>query len=134
MVQIEGKYKRTKADNYEAFLNKMGVGFILRKAATSSSPVMDITKNGDKWKIVTSTSLKSMELNFELGKSFEEETIDGRKVTTTVTAESPDTWVTMQVAKDGKRTVKAVRKFTDAGIDIEMSVDGVSCKQFFERQ
>jgi len=43
MVQITGKYKRTTSENYEEFLTKVGVSFILRKAATASTPVMEIT-------------------------------------------------------------------------------------------
>jgi len=134
MVQMEGKYKRTKEEKYEDFLSKLGIGFMLRKAATSSTPTMDISKSGNEWTIVTSTTLKSMTIKFELGKGFEETTVDGRKVTTTVTAEGDDTWITMQVAKDGKNTVKVVRKFTDAGIDVEMSVADVVSKQFYARQ
>ncbi len=38
-----------------------------------------------KWKIKTSTTLKSMEINFELGKAFDEKALDGRDVSTTVT-------------------------------------------------
>jgi hypothetical protein len=38
-------------------------------------------ENGGKWKMVTSTSMKSIELNFELGVEFEETTADGRQVT-----------------------------------------------------
>ena len=67
MVKFEGKYQRTKCEDYEAFLNELNVGWILRKAATVSTPVMVITQEeGGKWKIVTSTTLKSMEMTFEV--------------------------------------------------------------------
>jgi hypothetical protein len=61
------------------------VNFLLRKAATVSSPVMEVSKEGDLWSIKTSTSLKSMELKFEIEKEFEETTADGRDVTACVT-------------------------------------------------
>lgn len=61
-----GKYTRTSEKKYEDFLSKLGVGFILRKAATASTPTMEITQDGNKWKMVTATSLKSIVLEFEL--------------------------------------------------------------------
>ena len=58
MVQITGKYKRTSIENFEEFLNEVGVGVLLRKAALASTPTMEISKSGEKWKMVTSTILK----------------------------------------------------------------------------
>ncbi len=66
MVQFTGKYKRVSAEKYEEFLTKLGVSFILKKAATVSTPIMDITEAGGKWKMSTSTTLKSVVLEFEL--------------------------------------------------------------------
>ena len=38
-----GKYERTSADNYDEFLKALDVNFLLRKAATVSTPVMEVT-------------------------------------------------------------------------------------------
>ena len=70
MVQFTGKYTRTKEEKYEDFLSKLNVGFLTSKAAMASTPTMDITENGGKWKMVTSTTLKSIVLEFELVKLF----------------------------------------------------------------
>merc|ERR1712026_331603 len=77
MVNIEGVYTRTEEKDYDKFLSALGVGFLLRKAATSSTPTMTISKSGEKWSMVTATTLKKVELNFELGKPFDESTPDG---------------------------------------------------------
>ena len=66
MVQITGKYKRTSEKRYEDFLSKLGLNFMIRKAALSSIPTMEITKTGDKWKIVTATKLRNVLLEFEM--------------------------------------------------------------------
>jgi hypothetical protein len=66
MVQMTGKYKRTSAEKYEDFLSKLGMGFIMKKAATASTPTMEITESGGKWKMVTSTTMKTISLEFEL--------------------------------------------------------------------
>ena len=46
MVQIEGNYIRTEEKDYDKFLSALGVGFLLRKAATASTPSMTISKSG----------------------------------------------------------------------------------------
>ena len=40
-----GKYQRTSAEKYEEFLTALGVNFLLRKAATVSTPVMEVRKD-----------------------------------------------------------------------------------------
>ena len=66
MVQLTGNFKRTSETNYNEFLTKLGVGYLTRKAATASVPTMEITENNGKWKMVTSTTLTSMVLEFQL--------------------------------------------------------------------
>ena len=66
MVQFTGKYKRTSAEKYEEFLSKMGVNYLLRKAATASIPTMEISENNGMWKMVTSTTMKRVVLEFKL--------------------------------------------------------------------
>merc|ERR1711962_1113901 len=84
MDAFKGKYERTSADNYEEMLKILDVNFLLRKAATVSTPVMEITEDGGVWTITTSTTLKTMELKFKLGEEFDETTPDGRDVTAVV--------------------------------------------------
>ena len=42
------------------------MNFLLRKAATVSTPVMEVTEEGGVWTIKTSTTLKTMELKFKV--------------------------------------------------------------------
>jgi len=134
MVNIEGVYTRTEEKDYDKFLSALGVGFLLRKAATSSTPTMTISKSGDKWSMVTATTLKKVELNFELGKPFDESTPDGRDTTTTVTLDG-NKMVTIQKPKNPKqKTVEVIREFSDEGIKVQMKCEDVVSHQFFKRQ
>ena len=49
----------------------LDVNFLLRKAATVSTPVMEISEEGGTWTIKTSTTLKTMELKFKVSPLFE---------------------------------------------------------------
>merc|ERR1712227_1183000 len=83
MVQMTGTYTRVSEEGYEDFLKVLNVGFMLRKAAMASTPVMTITENSGDWTMITKTTMKSIQLKFRLGEPFEETTTDGRKCSTT---------------------------------------------------
>merc|ERR1712179_195475 len=133
MVQVTGTYTQTSRENYEEFLKALDVGFILRKAAMASTPVMSITEDGGNWTMITKTSVKSIELRFKLGEGFEEDTTDGRHCKTTVTL-SGNTMTTVQKAtKSGEKDVTAVREFSDDGITLTLTTDGATSVQKFKR-
>lgn len=45
-MSFAGKYERVSAENYEEFLKGLDVNFLLRKAATVSTPVMEVRTSG----------------------------------------------------------------------------------------
>merc|ERR1712183_940184 len=107
MEAFKGKYERTSADNYEELLKVLDVNFLLRKAATVSTPVKEVSEEAGVWTIKTSTTLKSMELKFKVGEEFDETTADGREVTALVTHEG-DEFVCVQKAKKMDRRAQRV--------------------------
>ncbi len=54
---------------------------MLRKiaVAAASKPHVEIKQNGEHFYIKTSTSVRTTEINFNIGEEFNEETVDGRK-------------------------------------------------------
>ena len=89
-------------------MKALNVGFILRKAALASTPVMSISESGGKYTMITKTTVKSIELNFELGKEFDEDTTDGRKCKTTVTLDGNKMTTSQKATKAGEKDVVAV--------------------------
>merc|ERR1711950_56094 len=133
-----GKYDRTVAEKYDEFLSELGVNFLLRKAATVSSPVFEVTYDAgsEEWLFKTSTTLKTMELKFKLGVEFEEKTPDGREVTAIVTKEG-DTFVSIQTAKkEGEKSTKITREFAGDEVIVISQVIGsdLICTQKFKKQ
>ena len=77
-----------------------------------------------------------MELKFELGKEFEENTPDGRPVNAIVTQEGDNKFVSVQTAKkEGHKSTKTIREFKDTECVMTMEVigTGVTCTQVFKR-
>merc|ERR1712037_887659 len=125
MDAFKGKYERTSADKYEELLKELDVNFLLRKAATVSTPEMDVTEEGGVWTIKTSTTLKTMELKFKLGEPFNETTPDGREVTATVTFEDGKIVSVQKAKKDGQKSTRSVREMNGADEMVySMTVDG----------
>merc|ERR1711931_230415 len=136
MDAFKGKYERTSAANYEELLKVLDVNFLLRKAATASTPKMEVTEEGGVWSIKSSTSLKTMELKFKLGEEFEETTADGRDVTSTVTFDDGKIVTVQKAKKDGVKSTKSTREMNGADEMIyTITVDGEAlvCVQKFKR-
>merc|ERR1712063_108969 len=130
------KCERVAAEKYEEFLKALDVNFLLRKAATVPTPVMEITEDAGTWTIKTSTTLKTMELKFKIGEEFEESTPDGREVTALVTHEGNKLTTVQKAKKDGQKSTKSVREFNGDELVYTMTVDGVDdivCVKNFKR-
>lgn len=133
---IVGTYERASADNYDDFLKALDVNWMLRKAATASTPVMTVSEEDGTWTFKTSTVVKSMELKFKIDEEFEETTPDGREVKAIVTREG-NKFISMQTAKkEGQKSTKVTREFTPTGVTQTMEVIGtdVVCTQVFNRK
>ena len=114
MVDIaKGTYQRVSEENSDEFLKALNINFILRKAATISTPQMEVTENDGIWTIKTSTILRAIELNFKVGEPFDNITADGRKVSSLVTVEG-NKIICVQTAKDiNQKSTKSVREFAE---------------------
>merc|ERR1712179_24227 len=136
MDAFKGKYERTSAENYEELLKILDVNFLLRKAATVSTPHMEIKEEGGVWTITTSTTLKTMELKFKLGEEFDETTPDGREVTALVNLEGGKIVTVQKAKKEGQKSTKSVREMNGADeLVYTMTIDGhdMVCVQKFKR-
>ena len=132
----KGKYERTSEEKYDECLKALGLNAVLRKAATASTPIMEITEKDGQWKIKSSTIMKTIELKFKVGEIFEETTPDGRLVSSIVTIEDGNKFVCIQTAKkEGQKSTKTIREFNKDGCIMTMEIIGtdVACVQKFKR-
>ncbi|KAK2169153.1 hypothetical protein LSH36_12g21090 [Paralvinella palmiformis] len=87
-----------------------GVGFATRKLGNLAKPSQMIKIDGDTWTIETHSTFKNTIITFELGKEFEENTADGRKVKTTCTLEGDNKLIQSQ---KGEVDSTLTRELTD---------------------
>ncbi len=55
-----------------------GVGWLVRKLGTAATPVLTITVNDQHWSMLSESTFKTHNTEFDLGKEYEETTPDGR--------------------------------------------------------
>uniref|UniRef100_A0A4W3H1P2 Cellular retinoic acid binding protein 2, b n=1 Tax=Callorhinchus milii TaxID=7868 RepID=A0A4W3H1P2_CALMI len=79
--RFETSRRRDKALEVRLMLRKIAV-------AAASKPAVEIKQDGDHFYIKTSTTVRTTEISFTIGKEFEEQTVDARpcKVTTATRA------------------------------------------------
>lgn len=107
-----------------------GVGFVLRKIGNSVSPTVELKKDGDVYTLVTSSTFKNSEISFELGKEFDEETLDGRNVKSVMTFEG-DKLIQKQ---GGEPSSEIIREFTENGMVATMKIKDVVCTRKYVAQ
>merc|ERR1712121_608692 len=137
MESFKGNYTRVSADQYEEALKALDVNVLLRKAALVSTPVMKVTEVDGIWSIKSSTTLKTIELKFKIGETFEEITPDGREVEAIVTHEGNKLISIQKAKKPGQKSTKVIREFNGDEVVQTMtfigSDEGIVCVQKFKR-
>ncbi|KAK3603280.1 hypothetical protein CHS0354_007611 [Potamilus streckersoni] len=108
----------------------IGVGLVTRKLANMTKPVTEISILGDQWTIKTITPIKTVEATFKLGTEFDEVTLDGRKVKTTVTLEGQK----LTCYQKGDPDSILVREFIDNKMILWLTAKGVTCKRIYKRK
>jgi fatty acid-binding protein 3, muscle and heart len=81
--KLLGEWKLESSENFDAVMEKLGVGWFMRKLGNMTKPNVRIEKKGNEWIITTSSAVKTHVTKFELDKEFDEETLDGRRVKST---------------------------------------------------
>merc|ERR1712126_486763 len=127
---------RTSEENYEELLKLLDVNFLLRKAATVSTPTVEITETDGVFNIKSSTTMKTVEMSFKLGEPFDETTPDGREVTALANIEDGKLVMTQKAKKEGVLSTTSVREMTTPDeLTYTTTVDGkdLVCVQKYKR-
>lgn len=94
------------------FRHDIGVGMVMRKMGNSVSPTVELVKDGDEYSFNTTSTFKSTTIKFKLGEEFDEETLDGRKVKSTMTLEGNK----LIQDQKGDKAHQIIREFTDTDL------------------
>ena len=78
---IYGKWQLFQSENFENFMSRLGVSYLVRKLGNKSTPVVTVSQGDDGLLSFKQESLVSTsEIKFKLGEQFDEKSADGRMV------------------------------------------------------
>jgi len=129
MTDFTGRFKLTSSDKFDEFLKELGVGFMLRNLAKTSTPTVEFTKSGDEYTMKTLTTFKNSEIKFKLGEEFEENRLDGKLVKSKMVADGNKLIQTQY----GDKEVSIVREFNGDELKVTASVGNVSSLRVYNR-
>ncbi len=86
-----GSWKLTTSENFEPLMQALGVNAITRKAGNATKPTVTFSAVAGEegtYCMKTASTFKNSEFQFKLGVEFDEKTLDGRNVKSTITIEN----------------------------------------------
>ncbi|XP_019377404.1 PREDICTED: fatty acid-binding protein, intestinal [Gavialis gangeticus] len=131
-MAFDGTWKVDKSENYEKFMEVMGVNVMKRKLGTHDNLKITIQQDGNKFTIKESSTFRSIEIVFTLGVEFEYSLADGTDLTGSWNMEG-NKLVGKFNRKDNNKELKAFREIVGDELVQTYVYEGVEAKRIFKR-
>jgi fatty acid-binding protein 3 len=76
MSKLVGTWDFEASENWDEFMKELGVGLIMRKAASAIKPTVIIENNGTQWTLKTHSTLKNIDVTITEGVEHDESKFD----------------------------------------------------------
>lgn len=131
---IPGKYQHYKNENIEDYFTAVGVPFMGRKMMAMSSPLMEITLNGDTMSIKNTSLLRTVEVTFKLGEEYEEK-MPNTTIKSVTTIINDNEMETKSVIPETGAKSSRLYQFTDEECIVTLTHENakVAGKRYFRR-
>ncbi|XP_018415719.1 PREDICTED: fatty acid-binding protein, intestinal [Nanorana parkeri] len=131
-MTFNGTWKADKSENYEKFMEVMGVNVMKRKLAAHDNLKITITQDGDKFNVKESSTFRTIEINFTLGVQFDYSLADGTELTGAWNSEG-DKLVGTFNRKDNGKELKTWRAIIGDELVQAYVYEGTEAKRIFKR-
>ncbi|XP_069834544.1 fatty acid-binding protein, intestinal [Dendropsophus ebraccatus] len=131
-MTFNGTWKVDRSENYEKFMEVMGVNVMKRKLAAHDNLKITIQQDGDKFNVKESSTFRSIEINFTLGVNFEYSLADGTELSGSWALEG-DKLVGSFVRKDNGKELKTHRVIVGDELVQAYLYEGTEAKRIFKR-
>ncbi|CAG5110096.1 Oidioi.mRNA.OKI2018_I69.chr2.g4536.t1.cds [Oikopleura dioica] len=125
-MSLAGKWKLDKNENFDEYMKKVGVSWVLRKAGATVSSTTEITQEGDGIRVNTQSTVKSANELFMPGVEKDVTTMDGRKVKSTLVGDLNGFTITEKW--DGRETTLKW-ELINGEVVLTLNCEGVICKR-----
>ncbi|KAM6940677.1 fatty acid-binding protein, intestinal [Xenentodon cancila] len=79
-MTFNGTWKIDRNENYEKFMEQMGINMVKRKLASHDNLKITIEQTGEKFHVKESSNFRTIDLDFTLGVTFEYSLADGTEL------------------------------------------------------
>ncbi|XP_061627719.1 fatty acid-binding protein, intestinal [Phyllopteryx taeniolatus] len=131
-MTFNGNWKVDRNDNYDKFMEQMGINLVKRKLASHDNLKITIEQNGDKFHVKESSNFRTLEIDFTLGVNFDYSLADSTEVSGSWALEG-DTMKGTFTRKDNGKQLITTRVVQGDELIQSYSYDGVDAKRIFKR-
>ncbi|XP_062864743.1 fatty acid-binding protein, intestinal [Trichomycterus rosablanca] len=131
-MTFNGTWKVDRSENYDKFMEKMGINLVKRKLAAHDNLKITLEQTGDKVIVKEVSTFRTLDLDFTLGVTFEYSLADGTELSGTWVIEG-DTMKGSFVRKDNGKTLITIRQFVGDELVQSYEYEGVEAKRIFKR-
>ncbi|NXG23725.1 FABPI protein, partial [Grallaria varia] len=131
-MAFNGTWKIDRNENYEKFMEAMGVNVMKRKLGAHDNLKITIQQDGDKFTVKEASNFRTIEIEFTLGANFDYSLADGTEVTGSWNQEG-NKLVGTFTRKDNGKVLKAYREIVGDELVQTYVYEGVESKRIFKR-
>ncbi|NXT74007.1 FABPI protein, partial [Zapornia atra] len=132
-MAFNGTWKVEKNENYEKFMEAMGVNIMKRKLGAHDNLKITIQQDGNKFTVKESSNFRTIEIEFTLGSNFEYSLADGTELTGAWNMEG-NKLVGTFTRKDNGKVLTAYREIVGDELVQTYVYEGVEAKRIFKRE
>ncbi|KAJ8271371.1 hypothetical protein COCON_G00102300 [Conger conger] len=130
-MTFNGTWKVDRSENYEKFMEQMGINMVKRKLASHDNLKIIIEQSGDKFQVKESSTFRTVEINFTLGVSFDYSMADGTELTGSWALEGETLKGTFNRKDNGKQLL-TTRIISGDELIQSYNYEGVDAKRNFQ--
>uniref|UniRef100_A0A3P9LE94 Cellular retinoic acid-binding protein 1 n=1 Tax=Oryzias latipes TaxID=8090 RepID=A0A3P9LE94_ORYLA len=131
-MTFNGTWKVDRSENYEKFMEQMGVNVVKRKLAAHDNLKITIEQTGDKFHVKESSNFRNIEIDFTLGVTFQYSLADGTELSGAWALEG-DVLKGTFTRKDNGKALTTTRVIQGDEMIQSYNYDGVDAKRIFKR-
>ncbi|XP_027742764.1 fatty acid-binding protein, intestinal isoform X1 [Empidonax traillii] len=131
-MAFNGTWKIDRNENYEKFMEAMGVNLMKRKLGAHDNLKITIQQDGIKFTVKEASNFRTIEIEFTLGVNFDYSLADGTEMNGKWDMEG-NKLVGTFTRKDNQKVLKAYREIVGDELVQTYIYEGVESKRIFKR-
>jgi len=131
---VYGKWQLFQSENFEEFMSRLGVSYLVRKLGNKSTPVVTVSKDeNDVMSFKQESLVSTTEIKCKIGEPFDEKTADGREVKSLMTLVKPNAIKHEMLGTNGGKDSVCIREFFQDKMTCVCTVEDVETTRVYNK-